>query len=172
LFEVTKDTQESLEHFIHISQVADVYKSENTELEYRIAQGALALQKVNAEAETLKERIFCACDDSSSIDRLRCELSLQEECIHKDLLCLNTKLEQALSQYNNAIDAHTKEIELLGSKHIQEINVIQDKVRALLEMKNFELEAKREELNKLKEEYILKDQELDALRQKYVNSGG
>lgn len=161
-----------MENAKYLSELAGVYKSEITELENHIVLGAIALQEVNAEAETLKERIYCACNDSSSIDRLRCELSLQEECIQKDLLCLNTKLEQALSQFNSAIDAHTKQIEQLGCKHIKEINVIQDKVQALLQMKNFELEAKREELSKLKEEYVLKDQELDALRQKYVNSGG
>jgi predicted nucleic acid-binding Zn-ribbon protein len=79
-----------------------------------------------------------------------------------------TKLEQLHFLLNDATHAYKKEIEQLGYKHQNEIEVIHGKVQALLDMKNSELEAKRKTLYVLKEEYILKEQELDALRQKYL----
>jgi predicted RNase H-like nuclease (RuvC/YqgF family) len=153
---------------VNLSRFANDHISEMNRLESCITQVSLALNEVSSRADIIKGRILDANNDSLSVHRLRCELSFQEERMQEDLRGHQNKLEQLIYHLNATLHAHNKEVEQLEYKHQNEIEVIHDKVHVLLEIKKSELEAKRETLFKLKEEYVLKEQELDSLRQNYL----
>lgn len=169
---VNDETEEAMEQLVHLSRFANDHISEMKRLEGCISQEALVLKEVRSRADIIKRRILDTYNDPSSVYRLRCDLSSQEERMQEELRGHQTKLEQLHFHLNDATHAHNKEIEQIGYKHQNEIDVIRGKVQALLDMKNSELEAKRGTLYVLKEEYILKEQELDALRQKYLTKVG
>jgi hypothetical protein len=157
-----------MEQLVNLSRFANDHISEINRLESCITQEALALNEVSSRADIIKGRILDADNDSLFVHRLSCELSDQEERMQKDLRGHKIELEQLIFHLNATLHAHNKEVEQLDKKHQKEIEVIHNKVHVLLDIKKSELEAKRETLYKLKEEYVLKEQELDALRQKYL----
>jgi len=159
-----------MESIKEVSQLLDDRKSDVINLDNQITQGNVTLEELVGSVRTLKERIFCLLRDSNFADQLRSDLGHKEEESRVELKALQDKLEKARSDLDSSNDAKAKEIEHLTDKQQQEVNVITEKVQALLEFRNGELEGKRENFYKLREEYILKEQELDSLRKRATGS--
>ena len=169
LAHVAVATNEALSTIPALSQGADERKSVIDTLESRLLEGKSAIQMLLDNSKELKERSFLTLHDSS-LAELRSELALRQENNSTELLELQGRLEQARSDLNDTSEAQVKEAEKVKEKLQGEISVIREKVRKVLEMKHDELETMTECFRQIREEYILKDQELDIFRQHVVRS--